>query len=389
MSTTTTVLKSQAEPSHTGPEPGAASQPARAQVRTAPGLVPFRAGPVNGLIRWRLLIVGVLGIVAIAGITALALTLGDYPIGIPQVLAVVTGGGESMDRTVILQWRAGRLAAGVAVGFCLGMAGAITQTMARNSLVSPDVLGITHGASCAAVLAFVFTGAGGRTGTLATHIRELLGISTLACIGALVTALAVVLISRMGRGGSIVQVVLIGIGISMLLSAATTWALAAGDTDQAQGAKLWVTGSLNGRDWQQAWPTIIAGAVIAGGIGWLAHQFAAQSLGQITARVLGVNVQLAELLQLTCAVFLTAFAVSAGGPIGFVAFLAPQLARRLGGSPTPPLFVSGIVGAAVVATADLVARVMLPWEVPVGIVTALVGAPVLLYLVLRDTPGKA
>lgn len=300
-----------------------------------------------------------------------SMTVGDYPISFSQVLNVFTGGGTKIERTVVLEWRAGRAFVALTVGAALGFAGALTQTIARNPLASPDVLGVTNGASLAAVLMIAFIG------------EHMALVPFVAILGALLTTMFMFSIAGKAARSDMLRLVLIGVGLSTFLSALTTWAIAQTTLDNAAAAKLWLTGSLNGRDWGNLPLPLIVVILALCCAGWLAFVLSALALGPDVAHFLGHKVSLAQAVQLIIAVLLTAVAVSAAGPIGFVAFVSPQIAQRIAKTPTPPLLCSALCGAALVATADLIARVVLPWELPVGIVTSFCGAPVLLYLIIR------
>ncbi|WP_241228230.1 FecCD family ABC transporter permease [Corynebacterium hylobatis] len=343
----------------------------------------------TGLVSWqwnlRLACWLVLTAVATVLFMALGITLGDYPLTLTEVLTVFAGGGTAIEQKVVLDLRLGRAVVGAAVGACLAFSGALTQTVARNPLASPDILGITNGASLAAVAALILGGAGAG-GTLSVGAEAMvssLGVPGTAVVGALLIAALIWFIAGPVRG-DMMSLVLIGVGCSILLSALTTWLLAWAELDRAAEARMWLTGSLNGRDLNHAWAPLVVSLLAIAAAGWLAFQLAALSLGEATAHVLGHNVRITQMIQLLTAVILAAVAVSAAGPIGFIAFVTPQIARRLAGTATPPLVLSAFCGAALLTGADLFTRTVVPWELPVGVVTAFFGAPVLLYLIISN-----
>ncbi|PRQ11225.1 ferric enterobactin transporter permease FepG [Corynebacterium sp. 13CS0277] len=358
---------------HTTPTPDRATTQANYTPRT------LRAGRMTIIVHPRTIVVSVLLAAGLVAAAIWAITVGDYPLTPHQVVAAFTGGGDDISRTIVLQWRAGRVAAGLAVGAALGMAGALTQSVARNPLASPDVLGISSGASVAVVAALTLTG----RSAVADAALSNLGVPLIAIVGGLATGIVMWLLAGRTSRDNMLRLVLTGVAVSMFLSAATTWLLARAQLDQAAGAKLWLTGSLVARDWGEAIPALVVVAVCIGFAGWLAFALQALTLGPDVAHMLGHNVRRAQGAQLVVAVVLTAVAVAAAGPIAFVAFVCPQIALRLCGSTTPPLVPSALVGALLLVAADVAARTALPWEVPVGIVTAAVGAPVLLALVIR------
>ncbi|SES24949.1 FecCD family ABC transporter permease [Corynebacterium cystitidis] len=315
---------------------------------------------------------------------AWSVTQGEYSLTLGEVLTVFAGGGSTIERAVVFDLRLGRSVVACAVGAALAYSGALTQSTARNPLASPDILGITHGAAFGGALAIIFagSGSGGALESGANIIVQNVGLPGAAIAGALTTASVIALLARSVRG-SILQVVLVGVGASIFLSSLTSWLLAWAQLDRAANARLWLTGSLNGRDWSHGWAPLVVLLIAIALAGWLSFQLSALVLGNTTAHVLGHRVGLGYLIQLLTAVVLAAVAVSAAGPIGFIAFVSPHLARGLAGTPTPPLVLSASIGAVVLLGADLIARVLLPWELPVGVVTAFVGAPFLLFMIIR------
>ncbi|WP_026165964.1 FecCD family ABC transporter permease [Corynebacterium mastitidis] len=358
-----------------------------ATITPEPARVPLRVlrlGPVSWRINARLLAC----MAATAALLALgvcwAVTQGEYRMTLGQVVEVFAGGGTAIQRAVVFDMRLGRAVVACLVGAALAYSGALTQSVARNPLASPDILGITQGASLAAVTTIVFAGAGhgGVIEAGATTVMGTVGLPGAAIAGALLAALLIWLLAGPARN-SMLQVVLIGAGMSIFLSAGVTWLLAYAQLDRAASARMWLTGSLNGRDWNHAWAPLAVLVVAVALGGWLAFQLSALVLGETTAHVLGHRVRVAQLVQLLTAVVLAAVGVAAAGPIGFVAFVVPHLARALAGTPTPPLLFSALLGAALLLGADLLARVVLPWELPVGVVTAFLGAPFLLFMIFR------
>lgn len=346
----------------------------------------FLVGPVAVPVNLRL--VGVSGVAVLLSflVACLSIAHGEFPLPLADVLRVLGGGGTKVEQAVVFNLRLGRVVVALVVGAALGYAGALTQSVARNPLASPDILGITDGASLAAAAAIVFTGAGtgGVIAAGADSLMATVGIPGIAIIGALSTGVAIWLLAGHGRT-TMLQMVLIGVGAAIFLAGLRTWLLAYAELDRAIEARMWLTGSLTGRDFNHAWVPLAVLLVAVSLAGWLAFQLAALALGDVTAHVLGHHVSAAQAAQLLTAVILCAVAVSAAGPVPFIAFVAPQIARWAGGTPTPPLVLSALTGALLLSFSDLTARVILPWELPVGVFTAFVGAPVLLLLILRQT----
>jgi ABC-type enterobactin transport system permease subunit len=336
-----------------------------------------RVGPVSGRVRWRQLVVPVTAAVVVVLLGAVSLGRGDFPIGVGDVLKTLVGLGEQTQEFIVLELRAPRIVVGALVGLAFGVAGALFQTFARNPLASPDILGITQGASVGAVAAIVLGGTSGGGALLGG-----LGVPLAALLGALVTGvLLFVLAWRRGVDGY--RLVLVGIALWAVASALTDWLLTRAEIFDAASAYVWITGSLNARTWDQAGPLSFALVVLVPLALAASRALAVLQFGDDTARGLGVRLPLAQAAVVLVAVALTAAAVAAAGPISYVALVVPQIAVRLTGGSRPPLLASGLLGAALVIGADLLTRTVLPQALPVGILTAVVGAPYLLWLLVR------
>jgi ABC-type enterobactin transport system permease subunit len=354
----------------------ATAAPPRPEV-PSPGQTVVRIGPLSGRIRWRHLTVSLAAVAGVVLLGAVSLGRGDFPIGVPDVLRTLVGLGEGNQEFIVLQLRAPRLVVGILVGLALGAAGALFQTFARNPLASPDILGITQGASVGAVAAIVL---GGTTGPGA--LLGGLGIPLAALLGALVTGLLLfVLAWRAGIDGY--RLVLVGIAIWAMAAALTDWLLTRAEIYDAASAYVWITGSLNARTWDQAGPLAVSLAVLLPLALATSRVLGVAQFGDDTARGLGVRLATTQAVVVLVAVGLTAAAVAAAGPITFVALVVPQIALRLTGGSRPPLVASALLGAALVVAADLLTRTVLPQALPVGILTAAVGAPYLLWLLVR------
>ncbi|MFF7375060.1 FecCD family ABC transporter permease [Streptomyces massasporeus] len=305
-----------------------------------------------------------------------SIAVGDFPVGLSQVLATIFGRGEQVDRFIIMDLRMPRALAGLVVGIALGVSGAITQSIARNPLASPDVLGITSGASAVAV--FLVTVSGGT----AAAIVDSVGLSAAALAGGLGTGLLVYFLAwRRGVDGF--RLILIGISVSAVMEAVTTWLLVTADIRDVARAQTWLVGSLEDRSWGEVWTALWCGLVLLLVVSCVAFQFRPMHFGDEVAAGLGVRYTRVRAVLLLCAVLLAGVAVSAAGPVPFVALVAPQVAMRLARCPTPPMVASGLVGALLLIGSDLVARTALPVSLPVGVVTAAIGGPFLVYLLVR------
>lgn len=342
-----------------------------------PSVTPgVRLGHVSFVWRPWLVCVTLLLMTATFLVFCLSVSIGDFPIGISRVIATILGRGEQFDEFIIMDLRMPRAMGGLVVGIALGVSGALTQSIARNPLASPDILGITGGASAVAV--FLVTVSGGTAAAVVSSV----GLSAAALAGGLGTGLLVYFLAwRRGIDGF--RLILIGISVSAAMQAITTWLLVSADIRDVARAQAWLVGSLDNRSWGEVetalWGTLVLMVVVA----CAAFQFKPLQLGDEVAAGLGVRYSWVRAVLLLCAVLLAAVAVSAAGPVPFVALVAPQVAMRLARYPTPPMVASGLVGALLLIGSDLVARTALPITLPVGVVTAAIGGPFLVYLLVR------
>ncbi|MFD8334733.1 FecCD family ABC transporter permease [Streptomyces solisilvae] len=343
----------------------------------APGV---RLGHVSFVWRPWVALITLLLVAATFLVFCLSIGVGDFPIGLPRVAATIFGRGERVDEFVIMDLRMPRALAGLVVGVALGVSGAITQSIARNPLASPDILGITGGAGVVAV--FLVTVSGGA----ATAIVDAVGLSAAALAGGLGTGLLVYFLAwRRGLDGF--RLILIGISVSAVMEAITTWLLASADIRDVARAQAWLIGSLDDRSWEEVRVALWCSLVLLAVVTCVAFQFKPMHLGDDVAAGLGVRYTMVRAVLLLCAVLLAGVAVSAAGPVPFVALVAPQVAMRMARCPTPPMVASGMVGALLLIGADLVARTALPVDLPVGVVTAAIGGPFLVYLLVRANRG--
>ncbi len=223
-------------------------QELRVLPRTVPSRKSIRIGGFS--LVYRPLAVSVCIALAVALFLLLCINIGrgDYPISIPDVISVLLGNGSKTQNLIVFDLRLPRSLTALFIGMALGIAGAVTQTIARNALASPDILGITAGSSAAAVALIVLGGGGSFVGLLAT-----LGIPLAALCGGLLTAVVIYALAwRKGVEGF--RLILIGIGINAMLVAATGWLLISADINDASRAQVWLNGSLNGATWNQMWP---------------------------------------------------------------------------------------------------------------------------------------
>lgn len=364
-----------------GARPGGALDPAKSPGGSggSPPVAPARSfrtyrlavPPVSGVFRPRL--VALCGVLAPAVFLVLCwgLTFGDFPIALTDVVRALAGAGDPGTVLVVQELRLPRAMVGLLAGAALGASGALFQTLTRNPLASPDMIGITQGAGTAVVAGIVLGWDGG------------LGTQTLGLFGALATALTVYALAWR-RGTTGYRIILVGVGVAWICTSATDYLVARGGRFQAQAAVGWLVGNLNGRTWSQVGPLAAAVAVLLPTALLLGRQLRTLQLGTDVATGLGTRVQTVHLAVLLTGVGLVAFATAAAGPVAFVALAAPQIAQRLAGTAWPPVLAAGLTGALMVLGSDLIARTVIPdTELPVGIVTGVLGAPVLLWLLVR------
>jgi iron complex transport system permease protein len=331
----------------------------------------LRAGRVSIRVESASVLLGATAWAAALAVALYAVTVGDYPMPLPTVLDTLAGHGTLLTYDVVVRNRLPRALVALLVGAALGLAGMVLQRIARNPLVSPDVIGIGAGASAGAVVMIVVVGAGA-TAVVAG-----------ALIGAVAAAAAVYAIAARGGFGAY-RLVLVGIGVTALANAAASFLLTRSDRYAAKQAATWLVGDVAGRSWPDVL-TVAAGLALGAPVVLLlARHLRLLELGDELARALDGRIGAARTALVAAAVGLTALATAAAGPIGFVALVAPQIVRRVLTTRSAGLLPAAGVGALVVAAADLTARRLFsPDELPAGVLTAAVGAPVLLYLLVQ------
>ncbi len=300
-----------------------------------------------------------------------ALTLGTTPIPLAEAVAAVFGAGETGAVFVVRELRLPRIVVAVAVGACLGGSGTLLQGLLRNPLASPDIIGVTGGASLASVLA------------IGMGISPVL-LPVAAAAGAL-TATGVLHLLSQRTGGGGVRLVLVGIGLHALVSAGVTLVIVRIPVQRLGAAEVWLAGSLHARNWIHVWAVLIGAAITLPLAFGLLRRLAALELGDELAIGVGVGVSRTRGLLLVSAALLAGVAVAVAGPIAFVALGAPHIARRLVGPTSPAtLTTAALVGALMVLAADLLGQQLIaPAALPAGVVTAALGAPYLLWLLHR------
>jgi len=332
----------------------------------------LRVGPVSTRVPARALAVSIVAAVLVAVGIAWSISVGVFPIPFTDVVGELTGLRRSADSTFIIRrLRLPRALTAALVGGAFGMSGQVFQRMVRNPLASPDILGVSAGAAVGAVAWIVLRDGSGPT------------VTFVALAGSILTVLAIYLLA-LKKGMSSYRLVLIGIGVTAMLNAVVAYLLTRAELFDAQRATIWLTGSVNNRGWSHVRPLAAALAVLVPVTLVNARPLRALELGDDTARGLGVPGRSPLVLAVSAAA-LAAVATAAAGPVGFVALVSPQIARRLVGPGPAALVPAGLVGAAIVVYADTLSRLVFsPIELPVGVVTAAVGAPYLLWLLVRS-----
>lgn len=305
-------------------------------------------------------------------VVCVSLSVGDYPLPLADVVrslfSPVTGAADPANDFIVLGVRLPRVVAGLLAGGAFGLSGVIFQTVLRNPLASPDILGITTGASATAVLAIiVFKWSG-------------LAVAFSACGGAILIALLIYGLAWR-NGVTPYRMVLIGIGMSALAGAIVSYLFTRARIMEVQQALNWLTGSLNGASFEGLAPLAMALVVLIPLAAILSRPLQTLQLGDDAATALGTRVEFSRLGLILVAVLLAAFATAAVGPVAFVAFIAGPIARRLLGPSGGALAPAALVGGLVTNASDFVAQHMLGRnQLPVGVVTGALGAVFLIYL---------
>jgi iron complex transport system permease protein len=312
-------------------------------------------------------------VVLVAGVS---LAVGPFTLSLPDLVATLLGQGSGGDEFVIFRLRMPRLVLGAMVGAAFGLAGALFQNLLRNPLASPDLIGISGGASVAAAFGILVLGVSGAM------------LPLVAFGGAVVIAAGIYLLAwKQGISGY--RFVLIGVGFAFMAQAVLGFLITRGDVREVQQALVWMVGGVGGAQWGDIIVLAIALLVLLPLVAALARPLSALQLGDDSAGGLGIAVERTKLTALVVGVALAAVGAAFAGPIAFVAFVSAPIAHRLLGTGSLGLVPSALVGVLVVTVSDFIAQHLLPGglQVPVGIITGLVGAPYLLWLLARAGKG--
>ena len=306
----------------------------------------------------------------LAAMFALTLVLGQSFTPPADVVRVLLGENVKGASFAVGELRLPRAVLSILAGLSFGLGGVAFQIMLRNPLASPDIIGISSGASAAAVFAIVVLSLDGPI------------VSIFAVAAGLGVALLVYGLSfRSGVAGT--RLILVGIGVSAMLESVVAYVLSRAPAWNLQEAMRWLTGSVNGAQLDQVLPLVAGLAVFGGLLLNRARDLEALQLGDDTAAALGVNIAATRVLVVVSAVGMIAIATAVSGPIAFVAFLSGPIAARIVGNNGSLLVPSALVGAVLVLVGDYCGQFLLPARYPVGVVTGALGAPYLIYLIVR------
>lgn len=333
----------------------------------------MRVGRFSRLLPLADSLVAVALVVVVLALVTAALSLGDRAIPVDRVVQAFTSGADRLDAMVVREWRAPRALAAAVFGACLGVSGALFQSLTRNPLGSPDIIGLNTGAYTGVLLVITLGG----TGYAAFAAGALGG-------GVLTAAVVYLLAYSVGLQGF--RLIIVGIAVSAFLSSVNSWFVVKSELDLALRAAVWGAGSLNGVRWPQVLGAGAVALALTVSLPWLSRRLAQLELGDDSSRVRGVHTEAGKAAVVVVGVALTSLVTAVTGPISFIALAAPQIARRLRrGSGGFDALGSALVGAALLAAADLLAQHALPMaSVPVGAVTVCLGGVYLIWLLIRE-----
>ena len=324
----------------------------------------------------RLVISCLMLILVSLGVALFSLRSGAVTLDFTQVFNALTGSAPRNITMVVTEWRLPRVMMALLVGAALGISGAIFQSLMRNPLGSPDVMGFNTGAWSGVLVAMVLFG------------QHLTAITLAAMAGGILTSLIVWGLAWRD-GIETFRLIIIGIGMRAMLMAFNTWLLLQASLETSLSAGLWFAGSLNGLTWAKtlpAAPLILLMFVCAL---LLVKRMRLLEMGDDSACALGVSVERSRLVLMLVAVVLTAAATAIAGPISFIALVAPHIARRLSGTARWGLTQSALCGSLLLLAADLCAQqLFMPYQLPVGVVTVSLGGIYLIVLLVQESRKK-
>ncbi|MBD8515715.1 FecCD family ABC transporter permease [Plantibacter sp. CFBP 8804] len=342
-------------------------------VETGPRTVVWRRRSLSVRVRLRTIVVCGVFCAVLFTLALLALCLGDLPLSVDEVASAFLGGPGGLVQTVVLEWRLPRVLAALLFGGALGLSGAIFQSLTRNPLASPDIIGLTAGSYAGGLIVIIVIGAGAGSAVVAG-----------GAIGGGLIATALVYLLSYRRGVQGFRLIVVGIGISAMLEALSSYLVLRAKLEVAMLATVWGAGSLNSVGWAQLLPAAAVIMAVAIALGPLGGSLRQLELGDDAAKALGSRVERSRLGLVACAVALTAVVTGAAGPIAFVALAAPQIAQRITRTAGIALVPSALLGALMLLASDIVAQHLLPTSLPVGVVTVIVGGGYLVWLLVHE-----
>ncbi|MEC4016942.1 iron ABC transporter permease [Streptomyces sp. H27-D2] len=357
-------------------KPVPAEQPEQPPELTPPDSLLIRTGALSWLFPRRTAAVAVGLAVVIAAVVVFGTLVSSSGMSLADSVGGLLGTGDPTSVLLVQDFRLPRIIVGLLVGAALGISGCLTQTLAGNRLATPDIIGVNAGATAAVVA------------TVVGSSTAMVGSWWLGPLGAIGAAVLVVLFAG-GAGTRGYRVLVVGIGVSTVIGAVSDLLMSRQNDNTAGGIFLWSIGSLSGRDYGVGAPltlclvVLVPLALVAG------RRLDLMRFDDDMASALGLNVRLVRALTLALAVVLAGVAVGVGGPIAFVALASPILAARLCGPTRVPVLASALVGAALIAGADALGRVIAPVEIPVGVVTSVLGGPFLLWVLFGNDTKPA
>ncbi|MBO7934571.1 iron chelate uptake ABC transporter family permease subunit [Streptomyces sp. S9] len=322
-------------------------------------------------LRWRSVVVCAVLAVAVAATAVLALMTGSYALSPGQVLSALTGGETGIVHDIVVEWRLPRVTAAVVFGAALGVSGAVFQSLLRNPLADPGIVGFSQGSYTGALIVILVVDG--------TYVQLVGG----ALLGGMATAVAVYALAHR-RGVQGFRLIVVGIGVSAMLGSLNTWLILKADLDQAMSAAAWGAGSLNGVSWDRV---VVGGACIAGLLlvaGTLSRPMRQMELGDEPAASHGIRVAPVRLGLILVGVALTATVTAASGPIAFLSLVAPQIGRRLARTAGITLAPAAFVGALLCLASDYLAQHIAPTPLPVGVITVVLGGGYLGHLLFTE-----
>ncbi|UVY84108.1 iron chelate uptake ABC transporter family permease subunit [Brachybacterium sp. NBEC-018] len=329
-----------------------------------------RRGRVSALVPVRSAVVCALLLLVTAALGIVSLGLGSFPLSVPEVIDALLGRSDAQARLLVVGWRLPRMLVAVLCGGALALSGAVFQSLTRNPLGSPDIIGFSSGSYTGAIVVMLLLGS-----------NRYLDVAAGALTGGAVTA-AVVYLLALSRGSvQSFRLIIMGIGVGALLSSLNSGLMLMVDVDTAMLAAVWGAGSLNALGHEQLRPLALVLLVLVVLLAAVTAPLRQLELGDDAARALGLRANRVRAVAVVLGVALTALVTAAAGPIAFVALAAPQIARRLVRGSGLLLVPSALTGALVLLASDVLAQRL---GLPVGVVTVSLGGGYLAWLLAAE-----